>query len=83
MDIKTTFLNVHIQKEICLQQMKGFVACGENHKVCKLDRSIYSLKQASRNGNIIFVKVVKLFDFLNNEDEPYVYKRLVGEQLIF
>ena len=43
--------------------------------VCKLKRSIYGLKQASRSWNIRFDRAIKLFGFEQNLDEPRVYKR--------
>ena len=43
--------------------------------VCKLKKSIYGLKQASRSWNIRFDQAIKLFDFEQNLDEPCVYKR--------
>ena len=55
-------------------QPKGFIAKNQEHMVCKLKRSIYGLKQASRSWNIIFDQAIKSFGFEPNLDEPYVYK---------
>ncbi|KAK8600862.1 hypothetical protein V6N12_050710 [Hibiscus sabdariffa] len=44
-------------------------------KVCKLQRSIYGLKQASRSWNLHFNDAIKEFGFIRNEDEPCVYKK--------
>jgi hypothetical protein len=52
-------------------------------KICKLHRSIYRLKQASRSWNLCFVEVVKGFGFIKNVEEPCVYRRLLGAQLFF
>ena len=43
--------------------------------VCKLERSIYGIKQASRSWNIRFDQAIKSFGFEQNLDEPRVYKR--------
>ena len=49
MDVRTAFLNGELEEEIYMQQPEGFVAPGSQaNLVCKLNRSIYGLKQASR-----------------------------------
>ena len=51
MDVKTAFLNGNLTEEMYMTQPKGFIS--ENgSKVCKLQRSIYGLKQASRSWDI-------------------------------
>jgi hypothetical protein len=47
MDIKTVFLNGKIDEELYMMQPEGFVNPKDADKVCKLQRSIYGLKQAS------------------------------------
>ena len=51
--------------------------------VCKLKRSIYGLKQASRSWNIMFDQAIKSFGFEQNLDEPCVYKRHQEKVVIF
>ena len=51
--------------------------------VCKLQKSIYGVKQASRSWNIRFDQVVKSFGFTQNPDEPYVYKKSQGQVAAF
>ena len=43
MDVKTAFLNGELDEEIYMDQPIGFVADGQERKVCKLKRSIYGL----------------------------------------
>ena len=75
MDVKTAFLNVHLEQDIYMRQPDGFVVKGHKDCVCKLNRSIYGLKQASRTWNICFDQAVKLFGFEQNVFEPCVYKK--------
>ena len=75
MYVKTTFLNGNLEEEIYMIQPKGFIAKHQEHMVCKLKRSIYGLKQASRSWNIGFDQVIKSLGFKQNLDEPCVYKR--------
>ena len=54
MDVKTAFLNGEIEEEIYMEQPVDFIAKGQEHKVCKLLRSIYGLKQSSRQWYLKF-----------------------------
>ena len=54
MDVKTVFLNGNLEEEIYIMQLEGFIAKNQEHLICKLKRSIYGLKQASRLWNIKF-----------------------------
>ena len=83
MDVKTAFLNGNLIEDVYMTQPEGFVNPGNSHKVCKLQRSIYGLKQASRSWNLRFDEAVKEFDFIKNEDEPCVYKKVSGSAIVF
>ena len=48
MDVKTAFLNGSLEETIYMVQLEGFIAKGQEKKVCKLQKSIYGLK-ASRS----------------------------------
>jgi hypothetical protein len=47
-DIKTTFLNSDLQESVYMAQPEGFVIDDKEHMRCRLKKSIYGLKQASR-----------------------------------
>jgi hypothetical protein len=66
-----------------MTQPEGFVDPKHAGKICKLQKSIYGMKQASQSWNLHFDEVVKGFGFIKNVEEPCVYKRLVGAQLYF
>ncbi|XP_068662925.1 secreted RxLR effector protein 161-like [Aristolochia californica] len=61
MDVKTAFLNENLDEKIYMEQPRGFVRSGTESKVCKLDKSIYGLKQASRLWNIKFNKAITTY----------------------
>ena len=46
MDVKLAYLHGVLDEEIYMEQPEGFIAQGEENKVCKLIRSLYGLKQA-------------------------------------
>ena len=83
MDVKTAFLNGKLEEEVYMTQPEGFVSKGNEHLVCKLLRTIYGLKQASRRWNIRFDETIKEFDFIKNIDEPCVYKKVSGSAVTF
>ncbi|KAL0541547.1 hypothetical protein IC582_021599 [Cucumis melo] len=70
MDVKTAFLNGNLEQSIFMSQPEGFITQGQEQKVCKLNRSIYGLKQASRSWNIRFDTAIKSYGFDQNVDEP-------------
>src|SRR5436853_4676291 len=83
MDVKTAFLNGNLLENVYMTQPEGFVNPADARKVCKLQRSIYGLKQASRSWNIRFDEVVKGFGFIKNCEEACVYKNESGSSKAF
>ena len=49
MDVKTAFLNGFLKEELYMMQTDGFVDPKNSNEICKLQRSIYGLLQASRS----------------------------------
>ncbi|KAJ9538978.1 hypothetical protein OSB04_031711 [Centaurea solstitialis] len=64
-----------------MAQPEGFVHAKYPHKVCKLKRSIYGLKQASRSWNLYFQEKVKEFGFSRSKDESCVYVKASGSNV--
>nr|GEU41282.1 hypothetical protein [Tanacetum cinerariifolium] len=58
-DDKTAFLNGYLDEDIYMVQPEGFIYPKHPRKICKLQRSIYGLKQASKRWNKIFDKEIK------------------------
>ena len=71
-----------LKEDIYMEQLLGFTSSDDDHKVCKLQWSIYRLKQASRSWNTHFNDVIKMFGFIKNE-EKLSSKRSVGALLSF
>ncbi|KAL4323733.1 hypothetical protein GQ457_11G029180 [Hibiscus cannabinus] len=83
MDVKTVFLKGKLEEDVYMTQPKGFVTPENVGKVCKLQRSIYGLKQASRSWNLRFNEAIQEFGFIRNEDETCVYKKFSGSIVSF
>ena len=63
MDVKTTFLNGDLEEDVYMAQPKGFVVEGKERMGCRLRKSIYGFKQASRQWYLKFDKTIKGFEF--------------------
>jgi hypothetical protein len=73
MDVKTALLNRELEEEIYMDQLNGFVANGQESKVCRLLRSLYGLKQAPKQWHEKFDKTLTSADFVVNEADKCVY----------
>ena len=71
---KTTFFNGFIKEELYMMQPEGFVNPKGVNKMCKLQRSIYGLVQASQSWNIRFDKLIKAYSFIQTCGEACIYK---------
>nr|GEY96156.1 retrotransposon protein, putative, Ty1-copia subclass [Tanacetum cinerariifolium] len=83
MDVKTAFLNGRLDKDIYMEHPEGCVDPKYPNRVCKLQRSIYGLKQASRQWNKRFDEEIKKFGFIQNYDETCVYRKASRNDVVF
>jgi hypothetical protein len=81
MDVKTAFLNGDLEEEVYMKQPEGFD--DNTQKACKLNKSIYGLKQASRQWYIKFHKVITSFGFIENFVDQCIYLKVSGSKVIF
>ena len=63
MDVKTAFLNRELEEKIYMEQPEGFVKKGEEDNVCLLKRSLYGLRQSSRQWYIRFDEFIQRIGF--------------------
>ena len=82
MDVKTAFLNGDLNEIIFMAQPEGFAIKGKEHMGCKLKKSIYGLKQASRQWNLKFDEIIKKFGFKENDVDSCIYVKVKGGKLI-
>jgi len=63
MYVNTTFLNGVLEKEVYMKQYERFLSSDGGHFVYMLNKSIYSLKQASHQWYLKFHEVISSFGF--------------------
>ena len=83
MDVKIAFLNRDLEEEVYMRQPEGFISEGNDHLVCKLKKSIYGLKQASRQWYLKFHNVISSFGFTENIMDQCIYHKISGSKIIF
>jgi hypothetical protein len=65
-DVKMTFLNGDLYENVYMAQPKDFVIKGKEHMGCHMKKSIYGLKQASRQWYLKFDETIRNFGFKEN-----------------
>ena len=83
MDVKTIFLNGDLDEEIYMEQLEGFVATENEHKVCKLITSLYGLKQAPEKWFEKFDTVILSNGFALKWSDRCLYTNVYGNIVIY
>jgi len=73
MDVTTAFLNGTLEEEVYMKQPAGFVTKGKEHLVCKLNKSIYGLKQSPRCWNAALHDHLRKIGFSQSTSDPCIY----------
>jgi hypothetical protein len=82
MDFDTAFLNAPVEEDIYMEQPEGFHE-GQTNMVCKLNKAIYGLKQASRNWNKTIHSFMVKIGYRPLKTDPCVYiKKTKTKKLI-
>ncbi|RDX62134.1 hypothetical protein CR513_59566, partial [Mucuna pruriens] len=77
MDVKTIFLNEDLVDDVYMIQ-----SVGNEHLVCRLKKSIYGLKHASRLWYLKFDKIVTSLAFMENTANQCIYLKISGRNFI-
>ncbi|KAL0302439.1 UNVERIFIED_CONTAM: Retrovirus-related Pol polyprotein from transposon RE2 [Sesamum angustifolium] len=77
------FPNGFVEEEIYMDQPEGFTVVGEEHKVCHLQRSIYSFKASFPKLEIRFDEVIQGYDFVKHDFDPLCIKKVSGSYVLF
>jgi hypothetical protein len=79
MDVKTTFLNGDLDKEVYMEQPEGFVWPQNEKKVCKLVKSLYRLKQATNQWHEKFDSIILSNGFEHNGADKCIYSKFTKD----
>jgi hypothetical protein len=83
MDVKSAFLNGDLNEEIYMKQPPGFQVKGKESCVCKLQKSLYGLKQAGRAWNCKIDSTLLSLSFTRLESDHCIYVYHDGRVVIF
>ena len=64
-----------------MKQPEGFFSSSSEHLVCKLNKSIYNLKQVSLQWYLKFHEVISSFDFEENVMDICIYQNVSGSKI--
>lgn len=82
LDVKTTFLNGEVDEELYIAQPEGYVVAGREKEVCRLNKSIYGIRQASRIWNMTLHSALLAFGLTQSTADPCIYSRIRGDEII-
>ena len=77
-DVTTAFLNGKLEEEVYMKQPQGFILEGQEELVCRLNKSIYGLKQSPRCWNTALHRKLDGVGFVQSTSDPCVYKKDSG-----
>lgn len=82
MDVKSAFLNGDLAEEVFVAQPPGFELAGQEHKVFKLAKALYGLRQAPRAWNAKLDSSLLSLGFERSDSEHGIYMRGTGGSLL-
>lgn len=73
LDVNNAFLHGHLDEEVYILPPKGYVV--PRGKVCRLKKSLYGLKQASRQWNLELTRFLKDLGFTQSKQDYSMFTR--------
>lgn len=82
LDVETAFLNGSLSETIYMKQPPGF-ECDNKELVCRLNKSIYGLKQAAKVWNDKVHRILIGMGFEQSKNDPCLYSKNTNGEWIF
>ena len=82
LDATTAFLNGEVEDEIYIAQPEGYVVVGRETDVCRLNKGIYGICQASRIWNQLLHAALLRFGLSQSTADPCVYHRITRDSYL-
>lgn len=86
LDVKSAFLNGPLKEEVFVRQPPGFEKKGEEHKLYRLNKALYGLRQAPRawnnHINVLLLNLGFLKCFVESGVYVGVYVRSAAQRLV-
>lgn len=83
LDVKTAYLNGHLNEEVYMRQPPGFVERGKEGLVCRLHKSIYGLRQSAKCWNDRFDEALRNMGFRPTAADPCLYTREQNKKRVY
>jgi hypothetical protein len=80
MDVKTAFLHGDLEEEIYMEPPEGFP--NKDNHVCRLQKSLYGLKQSPRCWNSKFTEFMKRNNFKQGDSDPCLFIKGVNKHMV-
>jgi len=84
LDVKTAYIYGDLKGDIYMSQLTGFKTAEKENMVCKLKKSLYRLKQSSRQWYKYFDSFIRGKRYKRSHYDPCVYyNNLPGREYIY
>jgi len=80
-DVSTAFLHGELSEEVYMHQPEGFIEPGKEDLVCRLNHSIYGLKQSPRRWNHALDSQLREMGFAQTACDPCLYISKGAEEM--
>lgn len=82
LDVLTAFLNGILEEDVYMYQPLGFIRKGTEHLVCKLQKSLYGLRQSPRAWYARLHAALLAWQLIQSHSDPNLYFAHMGKDTI-